>query len=66
MTVMRKEVNLMKILGKLAPQKLIPIAIFGLGLITQALTNINSKNEREVMKSEIKQELIDELLSDKN
>lgn len=56
----------MKIMEKVNFAKLLPVAIFGLGLLTTALTNKNSAIEREAMKSELKTELMKELTSNKN
>ena len=56
----------MKLLGKIKPDKLLPVAIFGLGILTSVLTNKNSAIEREVMKSELKEELLKELTSTEN
>ena len=53
----------MKITNKLSLSKLLPVAIFGLGLLTTALTNKNSAIEREAMKNELKDELLKELTS---
>lgn len=58
--------NSMKIFEKMQPAKLLPIAIFGLGILTSVLTNKNSAIEREVMKSELKEELLKELTSTEN
>ena len=56
----------MKILEKVNLSKLLPVAIFGLGLLTTALTNKNNAIEREVMKNELKDELLKELTSIEN
>lgn len=56
----------MKFLEKMQPSKLLPIAIFGLGILTSVLTNKNSAIEREAMKSELKDELLKELTSTEN
>ena len=65
--IRRKEVNTrMKILEKVNLSKLLPVAIFGLGLLTTALTNKNSEIEREMMKNELKDELLRELTSNEN
>lgn len=53
----------MKIKNKAGLSKVLPMIIFGLGLLTTALTNKNSDLEREAMKSELKEELIKELTS---
>lgn len=51
----------MKIFEKIQPAKLLPVAIFGLGILTSILTNKNAAYEREVMKGELKEELLKEL-----
>lgn len=56
----------MKLLEKMQPSKLLPLAIFGLGILTTVLTNKNSAIERDAMKSELKDELLKELTSDEN
>ena len=56
----------MKVFEKANLGKLLPIAIFGLGLLTTALTNKSNALEREAMKSELKEELLKELTSDEN
>lgn len=56
----------MKFSGMAKPKKLLPILIFGLGLLTTALTNKNSEIEREEMKNELKEELLRELTSTEN
>lgn len=56
----------MKLFEKVNPAKLLPIAIFGLGILTTVLTNKNNAIEREVMKGELKDELIKELTSGEN
>lgn len=56
----------MKGLEKVKPSKLLPLAIFGLGILTTILTNKNAAHEKEVLKSELKGELLKELTSDKN
>ena len=56
----------MKLLEKVQPAKLLPAVIFGLGILTSVLTNKNSAIEREVMKSELKDEILKELTSTEN
>lgn len=56
----------MKIFEKANMSKILPVAIFGLGLLTTALTNKNSAIERDAMKSELKAELMKELTSKKD
>ena len=52
-------------MGKNA-SKLLPVVIFGLGILTTVLSNKNSAIERETMKSELKAELLKELTSAEN
>ena len=56
----------MKILDKANLAKILPAAIFGLGLLTTVLTNKNSAIEREMLKDELKEELLKELTADEN
>lgn len=56
----------MKLMEKVNLSKLLPVAIFGLGLLTTALTNKNNAIEREAMKNELKNELMKELTSNEN
>ena len=56
----------MKGFEKVKPSKLLPLAIFGLGLLTTVLNNKKDAQEKQVMKSEIKKELMKELSSDKD
>lgn len=56
----------MKLLDKMQPAKILPVVIFGLGLLTTVLTNKNSAIERETMKSELKDEILKELISSEN
>lgn len=56
----------MKLQGKVALGKVLPVVIFGLGILTTVLTNKNSAIERETMKSELKDELLKELTSNEN
>ena len=56
----------MKLLGKANAGKLLPVVIFGLGILTTVLTNKSSAIERETMKSELKDELLQELTSTEN
>lgn len=51
----------MKIFEKVKPGKLLPVAIFGLGILTTVLTNKNSAMEREALKGELKKELLEEI-----
>lgn len=51
----------MKLFEKVQPAKLLPLAIFGLGILTSVLTNKNAAHEREAMKGELKEELLKEL-----
>ena len=53
----------MKITNKIDLSKILPVVIFGLGLLTTALTNKNNAIEREAMKNELKEELLNELTS---
>lgn len=53
----------MKLFEKANVGKILPVAIFGLGLLTTVLTNKNSAIERETMKSELKEELLKEITS---
>ena len=53
----------MKIKNKVDLSKLLSVTIFGLGLLTTALTNKNNAIEREAMKNELKEELLKELAS---
>lgn len=56
----------MKLPGKAALGKVLPVVIFGLGILTTVLTNKNGAIERETMKSELKDELLKELTSTEN
>lgn len=53
----------MKLFKKMQPGKLLPVAIFGLGILTTVLTNKNTAMEREALKGELKNELMKELTS---
>ena len=56
----------MKLFEKVNPAKLLPAAIFGLGILTTVLTNKNSALERDALKNELKEELLKELTSNEN
>lgn len=56
----------MKLSEKVNLSKLLPVAIFGLGILSSVLTNKNSAIERETMKNELKDELLKELTSNEN
>ena len=56
----------MKNFDKVNAGKLLPVVIFGLGILTTVLTNKNSAIERETMKNELKDELLKELTSTEN
>lgn len=56
----------MKIMDKAQAGKLLPVVIFGLGILTTVLTNKNSAIEREALKDELKDELLKELTSTEN
>lgn len=53
----------MKLFDKVNLGKILPIGIFGLGILTSVLTNKNNAIERENMKNELKDELLNELTS---
>ena len=65
-TITRKEVSSVKILEKANLAKILPAAIFGLGILTTVLTNKNSAIERDMLKDELKEELLKELTADEN
>ena len=56
----------MNILEKVQPAKILPAVIFGLGILTTVLTNKNSAIEREMLKCELRDELLKELTSNEN
>lgn len=56
----------MKLFNKANTGKILPVVIFGLGILTSVLTNKNGAIERETMKSELKDELLKELTSNEN
>lgn len=53
----------MKLFDKVNLGKILPVAIFGLGILTSVLTNKSNAIERENMKNELKDELLNELTS---
>lgn len=56
----------MKLFEKVNLGKILPAAIFGLGILTSVLTNKSNAIERENMKNELKEELLNELNSDED
>lgn len=46
--------------------KILPIAIFGLGILTSVLSNKNQANERNALKNELKEEIMKDLSSNNN
>ena len=56
----------MKLFNKANAGKILPVVIFGLGLLTTVLTNKNDDITREALKSELKDELLKELTSTEN
>ena len=51
---------------KIKPEKLLPIASAVLGIAGMLVSNAMQKNEKKVWKEEVKDELMKELLKEKN
>ena len=61
-----KKINFKELAGKVDTKKVLNLASIAVTVIGAVISNKNQANERNTLKEELKKELTEELLNDKN